>query len=254
MAARSNPDSYAGMALIPSGSYQPLYRSSVETSALEVESFWIDQRPVTNGEFLEFVEANPQWRRSLIKPVFADETYLRHWAGDLDLGPKAELLKDLPVVNVSWFAARAFAKWKGKRLPTVSEWEMVGLASETKTDGREEEGYYARILEWYGKPSEPWEKWDVDRFTNAYGVQAMHGLIWEWVEDFNTALVTGESRGDAQLERNLFCGSGSLGSDNFRDYAAFMRFGFRSSLSADYTVPNLGFRCACDASSNADQK
>jgi formylglycine-generating enzyme len=56
--------------------------------------------------------------------------------------------------------------------------------------------------------------------------------------------VTGDARGDSGLERQLFCGAGSLDASNRSDYAGFMRFGFRSSLRAGYTVPNLGFRCA----------
>ena len=239
-------DTGDGMVTIPGGSYSPLYRSSIETEPVQVEAFLIDARPVTNGEFLEFVTANPSWRRSQIKPIFADESYLYHWTGDLDLGPNAETIKDLPAINVSWFASRAYARWKGKRLPTVSEWELVGLASEANVDGRKEEGYYARILEWYGRPNKTIEQWKPETFRNIYGVYGMHGLVWEWVDDFNTALVTGESRGDSELERKLFCGSGSINSSNFRDYAAFMRFGFRSSLSADYAIPNLGFRCAKD--------
>ena len=79
---------------------------------------------------------------------------------------------------------------------------------------------------------------------NYWGVQDLHGLIWEWVADFNTALVTGESRGDTGLERSLFCGAGSLGAPERDNYPAFMRFGFRGSLKANYTVHNLGFRCA----------
>lgn len=248
----SYSNSENNMSLIPDGSYSPLYRSSIETEPIEVNAFWIDTHPVTNGEFLEFVTANPIWRRSQIKPIFADESYLRHWSGDLDLGPHGETINDLPVINVSWFAARAYARWRGKRLPTVSEWELVGLASESKADGREEEGYYSRILEWYGRPNLPFHKWKPETFRNFYGVYGMHGLVWEWVDDFNTALVTGESRGDSELERNLFCGSGSVNSSNFRDYAAFMRFGFRSSLSADYAIPNLGFRCTKDVDTNLD--
>lgn len=235
------------MAFIPSGSYFPLYKSKTEPDPIHVEAFYIDTRATTNGEFLDFVTANPQWQRSRIKAIFADASYLRHWSGDLDLGPHAETIRDLPVINVSWFAARAYARWRGKRLPSVSEWEMVALASETQTDGRGEDGYYERILEWYGKPNRPLHTWKRTTFRNAYGVYGIHGSIWEWVEDFNTALVTGESRGDTELERTLFCGSGSVGSSNFRDYAAFMRFGFRSSLSANYAMQNLGFRCAKDS-------
>ena len=69
----------------------------------------------------------------------------------------------------------------------------------------------------------------------------------EWVEDFNSALVTGESRGDTALERSMYCGSGALGAANPSDYAGFMRQAFRSGLHAQYTIRNLGFRCAADA-------
>ena len=81
---------------------------------------------------------------------------------------------------------------------------------------------------------------------NFYGVRDLHGLVWEWVEDFNTAMVTGESRGDSGLERNLFCGAGSVGAKDTSDYAAFMRQALRSSLKANNTTSALGFRCAQD--------
>ena len=235
-----------GMQLIETGPYLPLYNSSDTPKFESVEAFWMDVHPVSNKEFLAFVEANPKWQRSNISPLFADSTYLRHWTNDTNLGPQAEIIADLPVTHVSWYAARAYAKWVGKRLPSVAEWERVAIASETQFDAREETGYYQRILEWYGQPNQPFEKWKTHTFKNAFGIYDMHGLVWEWVEDFNTSLVTGESRGDTDLDRNLFCGSGSVGTSDFRDYAAFMRFGFRSSLSADYAVTNLGFRCAKD--------
>ena len=60
-------------------------------------------------------------------------------------------------------------------------------------------------------------------------------------------MTTGESRADTGLERNLFCGAGAAGARDLTDYPAFMRIGLRSSLRANYAVPNLGFRCARDA-------
>lgn len=72
----------------------------------------------------------------------------------------------------------------------------------------------------------------------------MHGLVWEWTLDFNSALVSGESRADAALERSLYCGAGASGAADFADYAAFMRFAHRASLEARYTSAGLGFRCA----------
>src|SRR5690625_1857577 len=83
-----------GMARIEGGSYLPFY--SPDQQRIDIESFYLDRYHVTNGEFLEFVRENPEWRRSNVKPVFADERYLSHWAGDLDLGPQADQLRDSP--------------------------------------------------------------------------------------------------------------------------------------------------------------
>src|SRR5690606_16068646 len=101
-----------------------------------------------------------------------------------------------------------------------------------------------RILEWYNHSTPEALPHIGTTFRNFFGIYDMHGLIWEWVDDFNTSLVSGESRGDSALEKSLYCGSGSVGAADFADYAAFMRYAFRSSLKANYAVSNLGFRCA----------
>jgi formylglycine-generating enzyme required for sulfatase activity len=81
---------------------------------------------------------------------------------------------------------------------------------------------------------------------NFWGLRDLHGLVWEWVSDFNSATITGDARGDTGLDRELFCGAGAVGAKEVEDFPAFMRYGFRSSLKAAYTVHNLGFRCAKD--------
>ncbi len=93
--------------LIPAGDYRPIARATTDPELVPVASFHLDVLPVTNAEFLAFVAAHPQWRRSRVSPLFADETYLRHWTGDLDPGPSAPA--DAPVVNISWFAAKAYS-------------------------------------------------------------------------------------------------------------------------------------------------
>jgi formylglycine-generating enzyme required for sulfatase activity len=72
----------------------------------------------------------------------------------------------------------------------------------------------------------------------------MHGLIWEWVFDFNTSLNSPDSRGGSEIDRNFSCAAGSANAANPADYASYMRYAFRQSLKAGYTVHNLGFRCA----------
>jgi formylglycine-generating enzyme required for sulfatase activity len=240
------------MARIPAGSYAPLFRGAARDSAespgparrIPVAAFDLDVHPVTNAEFLAFVRAHPEWRRSRIKRLFAEDTYLSHWSGDLELGPRASAAS--PVVNVSWFAAKAYCAAQGKRLPTVDEWERAAAASATRADGSSDEGFLQMVSAWYARPVPDVLPAVGSTFRNAFGVWDLHGLVWEWTLDFNSALVTGESRGDAALERRLYCGSGAVGAADFRDYAAFMRFAFRGSLEARYVVPSLGFRAARD--------
>ena len=234
----------AGMVAISNGVYRPLFRSTNEPKEIMVKAFCLDALPVTNGDFLEFVRANPRWRRSQVKRLFAEESYLKTWADDLVLGTNASAL--VPVTSVSWFAAKAYAQWKGKRLPTVAEWEFAAAASATRPDGENDATFKRQVLEWYATPGSAQLSPVGSGSTNFWGVHDLHGLDWEWVADFNTAMVTGDARGDTGLERQLFCGSGSQGAKDTENYPAFMRYGFRSSLKADYCVPNLGFRCAKD--------
>lgn len=234
-----------GMVLIPAGSYEPILRGKNEPERVAVPAFWLDARPVTNAEFLEFVRANPKWMRSRVSPLFADAGYLGEWEGELELGSLAPAAA--PVVRVSWFAARAYAVWRGKRLPTTAEWERAAGVGFTSENGAAEPAFNQAALAWFGRPMpNPLPPAGQGR-PNLHGVTDLLSLVWEWVDDFNTAMVTGESRADTGLERLLFCGAGAAGARDLTNYPAFMRAGMRSALRASYVVPNLGFRCAKSA-------
>ena len=173
--------------------------------------------------------------------MLADASYLKHWAGDLDLGSAPP---DAPVTHISWYAAKAWCEAHSKRLPTQDEWEFTARADATRADAGNDPTFLRQVLEWYAKPVALMPP-DVTTGTlNAHGIRGMHGLVWEWVDDFNTAMVTGESRGDSGLERDLFCGAGAVGAKDTSNYAAFMRSALRSSLKANNTTTSLGFRCA----------
>jgi formylglycine-generating enzyme len=237
---------------VPAGIYRPQFRGPDDLKEVPVAAFQLDLLPVTNSDYLDFVRANPRWRRSQVKRLFADENYLRHWAGDLDLGTNTAVNARQPVTWVSWFAAKAFARWRGGRLPTNAEWEFAASAGFTRLDGTNDLEYRRMVAAWYARPSPAvLPKVGAGR-ASFYGVHDLHGLVWEWTSDFNNALVTGDSRGDTGIDRQLFCGAGAQSATDRTDFQAFMRYGFRSSLKAAYTVHNLGFRCAYDgATTNA---
>jgi len=106
-----------------------------------LEPFALANRPVTNREYLAFVDAGGYRDPG---PWLADgwaavqnhgwETPL-YWRqrGEswrtFTLGGERELGLDEPVVHVSFYEADAFARWSGARLPTEMEWEVAGLAS-----------------------------------------------------------------------------------------------------------------------------
>ncbi len=220
----------------------PLYGAS--KAPVPVQAFLLDKYPVTNSEFLAFVKEHPNWQKSTVKRLFADAQYLRHWAADQRIGPDAAKIANSPVTNVSWFAAKAYCECQGKRLPTVNEWEYAALASETKADATNDEQFYQRSLEWYSQPNPQYLPPVQSGFRNYYGVYGMIGLVWEWTSDYNSTLLVNDARGSSSQDQQLFCGAGASSATNVKNYVAFMRYAFRSSLKPSYTVGNLGFRCA----------
>lgn len=245
-----------GMVAIRGGEHRPLYRQAVRDAArdtvvrrivpVRVAPFEMQRTPVTNAQYLEFVRSHPEWRRSRASALLTDAAYLRHWKADLELGEAAP--PESPVVYVSWFAARAYCSANGLRLPTLAEWELVAAADERQLDATRDPRFLERLRQWYSRPTPaPLPAVSGSR-ANAWGVHDMHGLIWEWTLDFDSALVSGESRADAALEKSLYCGSGASNAADFGDYAAFMRYAFRSSLEARYSIANLGFRGVRSAS------
>lgn len=241
-------DQFFALATVPRGEISPFWlgamlkdkngASSATKKAIpiKVETFNAMVHAVTEAQYLEFLSENPSWKKEKASQLFVDDTYL---SNTLDLGsnPKA------PVTNISWFAAQAFCKHYDMRLPTVNEWEYMAAASENKKDANRDEKFLRRILNWYGEPRAGALKQTKSIYKNSYGLWDMHGLVWEWVYDFNSIFVTGESREDSSFDKNLFCGAGAMSGADKENYAAFMRFAFRSSLKGRSSAWNLGFRC-----------
>ncbi|MDO5979309.1 formylglycine-generating enzyme family protein [Flavivirga spongiicola] len=228
----------SNMVLIKGGTYIPLYgRDSLKVT---ISDFEMDVYPVTNSQFLDFVKKYPKWKRSKVKKLFADGNYLMGWKSDTELSEKQSL--NAPITNVSWFAAKDYCECQGKRLPTVDEWEYVAMANKELPDARALKSYNAYILEWYETPK-TFNNDIGSTFKNYWNVYDLHGLVWEWTFDFNSVLVSGESRKDVDNDSNLFCGSAAVGATDLMNYAAFMRYATRGSVKAKYAMKNLGFRC-----------
>lgn len=233
-----------GMVAAPAGFYTPFLKEKAlnasdqaPTSARRVEAFHIDVEPVTNAQFLAFVSAHPEWRKSRIKALFADERYLKRWPSDLKLMDSQA--GDEPVTDVSWFAAEAYCKARGLKLPTTDQWEYA-LADA----GRGQDAVRQRSLDWFAVPNRTRPPAIGGGPANGFGVKDLVGLVWEWTLDFDAYAITAESQDPNGKDSASFCGGAAVGAADATDYPAFMRYSMRASLKANYTADNLGFRCA----------
>jgi sulfatase modifying factor 1 len=224
------------MADVKGGDFLPLY-GSIDNKEVFVKNFKMDKKLVTNADYLKFVKKHPQWQKSKAKRLFADKSYLKNWSDDVSF---AKELENTPVTNVSWYAAKAYCEDQGKKLPSTNQWEYAAMAGYTKKDARKDSLYNARIIAAYEEPKTYLKQSGLQK-PNFWGIYDMNELVWEWTSDFSSIMISGENRDNNDMK--LFCGAGSLNASDLMNYAAFMRYAFRSSIKANYTITNLGFRC-----------
>ena len=241
--ARAEPAAaVADYVAVPAGTLASVLANDADKLPIVVPGFVMRVSPVTQGEFKRFVSAHPQWRRDRVARTFADAGYLQGWPAEADATASAAAAAARPVTQVSWFAAQAFCEDEAARLPTWTEWEYVAAADATRRDARSDPAWLARILGWYARPASS-SLPAVGGAPNLYGVRDVHGLIWEWVDDFNALLVNADSRSADDPDKLKFCGAGAINLQDRMNYAVLMRIALLSSLNASDSTGSLGFRC-----------
>ena len=233
------PAGAADYVRLPGGRFDSALPQDVVPVAVDIRAFELRSTPVSVAEFLAFVQTHGEWRRGSAPAVLADTRYLLGWPNALQ--PAAA--RAGPVTEVSWFAAEAFCASEGARLPTWLEWEYAAAADDNRTDARDDAQWKRRILSWYERPS-PAVLPAVGGVPNVYGVRDLHGLVWEWVDDFNALFISGDSRTQGDPDRVQFCGAGAISIVGRDNYAVLMRVALLSSLNAADSTTQLGFRCA----------
>jgi len=177
----------AGEFLMGSDRFAGAEKFTTPVRTVYVDAFYMDRYAVTNAQFRKFLQANPQWRKDgrfdrIYNQRVMPSHYLMHWDGMAYPEGKA----DYPAFLVSWYAAAAYARWVGKRLPTEAEWEKAargGLVGKKYPWGDKLSRDHANFVATGGR-----DKWDwvapVGRFLpNGYGLYDMAGNVFEWCAD-----------------------------------------------------------------------
>ena len=270
------PDETDSMVPIPGSTFRmgndfSPYSDQRPAHDVSVAPFSMDTHEVTNRQFARFVaqsdylttaeqqgwsytfnRADDQWRRT----QGAD---WRHPGGShTDITGR----EDRPVVHVSWYDARAYARWLGARLPTEAEWERAARGGLRDADfpwgckeavnGKYQANYWQG---WF-----PDDDLGVDGFDtvapvgsyqpNRFGLFDVAGNVWEWCadwydEDYYRISPRDNPAGPAEGKMRVQRGGSWLSAEN---YGPGYRVSVRSKRPPDASYEDVGFRCARSAS------
>jgi sulfatase modifying factor 1 len=240
-----------------------LTTSTIETEqelTVQINSFMIDKDLVTVGEFEKFVEATgyvTEAEKFGDAGVFEDGawTMVSKATFRYPFGPaKPRALSDHPVTQVSWNDARAYAVWKGKRLPTQWEWELAAKSGDNTNEMYSwgatlvVDGKY-KANTWQGSFPDTNTKEDGYEFTspvgvfgrNRIGLSDMGGNVWQWCADDH---VPTESEAEVDADSRKVIRGGSYLCDPMVCHGYQVRG--RASSTPESAMAHIGFRCAKD--------
>ena len=206
-------DGFSGDAKIPGGLFMLgasdqdgfVFDNEKWAHPVTVKPFSISKAAASNKDFLAFVEAGGydnkeywcengwQWRQkvNLAHPVYWRRDQSR-WQQRL-FNQWLDLPLNAAIIHVSWYEAKAYCRWAGRRLPTETEWE-VAASAEPSADGLSLSSV-KRIFPWGNESPRP-DQANLDGYAmgtidvgahgagdSAFGCRQMIGNVWEWTED-----------------------------------------------------------------------
>ncbi|MGI0037003.1 MAG: ergothioneine biosynthesis protein EgtB [Nitrososphaera sp.] len=263
----------AGMVDIPGGIYELgfngkgfCYDNELPEHKVYLQPFKIDVAPVTNGDYIKFIESGGYGNYKFWLADGWDLVRENKWNAPLywekkqstwyrkDFRAADEIDPDEPVVNVSYYEADAYARWAGKRLPTEAEWEKAASWNEGR--GRK------TLYPWGDERPTPsranllgsflWGPSKVGSFPDGasyYGCHHMLGDVWEWTSS-EYVLYPGFMSRFPEYTDKWAVSQKVLRGGCFATPARQIRNAYRNYFKPHERIVFAGFRCAQDRSEN----
>jgi formylglycine-generating enzyme required for sulfatase activity len=209
--------------------------------------FWLGKTEITNQQF------------RLFDPSHDSRFFDTNWKDRV--GPGISANGDTqPVVRVTWHEAQDFCRWLGEklnepvRLPTEAEWEVACRAgTDTPWICSQVELYrYANFADASVASVKPWTLRDATQndgervsaavgkyLPNAWGLQDMHGNVFEWCQSLYRPYPYSAQDGREDLRA---AGPRVVRGGSWDDRPQRCRSAFRLSYPPDFAVYNVGFR------------
>ena len=289
--AATGPAPAPGMVWVPGGRFtmgDSVYPEERPAGPTAVGGFWMDRTEVTNDQFAEFVQAtgyvttaeraldaarNPGLPPELLQPgavVFSPPAKMpsqadvndwcryvpgAHWRQPGGPGTGIAGRGAFPVVAVSHQDAQAYARWKGRQLPSEAQWEWAARAARDEPAPAHEQPAQANT--WQGPF--PVRNAREDGFAglapvgcfapNALGLYDMIGNVWELTRDVYTprhgdSPAPGQPSLQARGMARVIKGGSYLCSP---DYCMRYRAGARQPQDDDLGTSHVGFRTVLEA-------
>jgi ergothioneine biosynthesis protein EgtB len=159
-----------------------------------VRDYRLASRPVTNGEYREFVQSGAYARPDLWLADGWTAARERGWEAplywvaldgvwhEMTLHGLTPLRDEAPVCHVSFYEAEAYARWRGARLPTEAEWESAAAGEPMQGNFCESGLYHPRPAahvedrQWFG---DVWE-WTSSTYSPYPGFAPLPGALGEY--------------------------------------------------------------------------